>query len=121
MMYNILIINAINDDGKRTTYKICEDNSRYIVIQYNTIVLTTEDELSARNAIECMMKDNGWHLEELVSADDANDWSTAITFDPVDSETVIIKVYEWMGGRYVQIGPEDRYSAKLAAEEYGYC
>jgi hypothetical protein len=66
-----------------------------------------------------MMKDNGWHLEELIDIDD--DHSTAITFDRVDPETVIVKVYEWMGGSYVQLGPEDRYSVELAADEYGYC
>ena len=121
MLHNTLIINAINDNGQRTSFRIQELNDKYSVTESGYHYLTADDEISARNAVECIMKDNGWHMEELVNTDDASDFSTAITFDPVDQDTVIIKVFEWMGGRYVQLGPEERYSAKLAGVEYGYC
>jgi hypothetical protein len=114
------IFNAIDDNGRRTSFKVQDFGSRFIISQDGCQIITADDEQSAQNAVECMMKDNGWHLEELVGIDDSNDFSTAITFDRVDPETVIIKVYEWMGGRYVQLGPEDRYSVELATAEYGY-
>lgn len=115
-----LLINAIRDDGSRTTYQIRETSDhQYSVSQYNQIITTANSELSARNAVECIMKDNGWHLEELVKNEGSAWW--AVTFEPLGNDSLILKVFEWMGGRYVQLGPEERYSVKCAQEEYGYC
>lgn len=119
MIHDALHINAINDNGERTTYQIRIHNNKYFVRQYNQTIITTDTELSARNAVECLMKDNGWHLEELV--DLGGKFASAVTFTPVDSENVIIKTFEWMGGRYVQLGPEELYSIECAKREYGYC
>lgn len=112
------IFNAIDDHGRRTSFKVQDFGGQFLISQDGCQIITADDEQNAQNAVECVMKDNGWHLEELIDMDGDN--STAINFDRVDPETVIVKVYEWMGGRYVQLGPEDRYSVELAAAEYGY-
>lgn len=115
-----LLINAIRDDKSRTTYQIRETGDhQYNVSQYNQLIITANSELSARNAVECMMKDNGWHLEELVRNEGTAWW--AVAFEPQENGSVVLRVFEWMGGRYVQLGPDETYSVEAVADLYGYC
>ena len=117
------IINAINPEGKRTQYKICQwidsDEMVHIQDEDGNPLSAAENMDACRDYVEDRLQWTGYHMEEIIRQH--GDFSAAVTFDPQEDGSLIIRTYEWMGGRYVQLGPEERYSVECAQEEYGYC
>lgn len=117
------IINAINPAGERTQYRIQKwidsDEMVHIQDEDGNPLCAAENMDAGLDYVEDRLQWTGYHMEEIIRQHD--DCSTAIVFVKQDDGSVVIKTYKWMGGRYVQLGPEERYSAECAHEEYGYC
>ena len=117
------IINAINPAGERTQYQIQQwidsDETVHIVDEDGNPLRAAENMNAGRDYVEDRLKWTGYHMEDLIRKHD--DFATAIAFELQEDGSLIVKTFEWMGGRYVQLGPEERYSVECAQEEFGYC
>ena len=112
--------NAFNDAGERTAFQIRETHDhQYVVIWYNQEQFRSHNDLLARDYVENLMRDNGWHLENIVTKDDDFWW--ALTFDMIDENTVVNRVMHWINGQYIQIGQDETMTRKDAEIQYGYC
>lgn len=114
-----MIINAVNTNGKHYQFKLQCGTSSVVIFQDGTEIGTEDHLNAARDHVEAIIKWLDAHMEDIIQQDGEASW--AIAFDRLDADSVIIRVLEWMGGRYVQLGPDERYSVDCASYEYGYC
>ena len=117
---NTTIINAINKDGKRTQFKITE-SCEYHRLYWDDNELyhqAGKDLNEIIDYVRYIMNGDGFHADDIVTME--NGASHSRTFDLTAEGDMIVKFYEWIGGRYVQLGPEEHCTVNFAKTEYGW-